>query len=73
MALIFLKILIIIYLTISLFTDFSVIAACTETSNCSSESNQFPDITTGQANYNTAHGYHAAGMDIRSKVSLIVH
>jgi hypothetical protein len=64
MALIFLKILIIFYLTISLFTDFSVIAACTETTNCSSETNQFPDITTGQANYNTAHGYHTAGMDI---------
>lgn len=64
MAIIFLKILIIVYLTVSVLSDFSVIAACTETTNCSSESNQFPDITTGQALYNTAHGYHAAGMDI---------
>jgi hypothetical protein len=64
MAIIFLKILIIVYLTISVLTDFSVIAACTETTNCSSENNQFPNITTGQANYNTAHGYHAGGMDI---------
>ena len=64
MAVILLKILIIICLTISVLTDFSAIASCTETTNCSSESNQFPDITTGEANYNTAHGYHATGMDI---------
>ena len=45
-------------------TDFSAMAVCTETSNCSSENNQFPNITTGQANYNTAHGYYAGGTDI---------
>ena len=66
MAFIFIKIFIIIFLSISVMIDFSAYATCTETTNCSSESNQFPDITTGQANYNTAHGYHAAGMDITS-------
>ena len=66
MVLIFLKILIIIYLSISVLTDFSALAVCTETTNCSSENNQFPDITTGQSNYNTAHGYHNLGMDITS-------
>ena len=52
MAFILLKILIIIYLTFSVMTDFSAKAVCTETTNCSSENNQFPNITTGQANYN---------------------
>ena len=66
MALIFIKILIIISLSISVMIDFSAYATCTETTNCSSENNQFPDIISGQANYNTAHGYHAAGMDITS-------
>ena len=45
-------------------TDFSAMAVCTETTNCSSENNQFPNITTGQANYNTAFGYYAGGTDI---------
>ncbi|MDC0227998.1 hypothetical protein OAK51_05815 [Alphaproteobacteria bacterium] len=45
-------------------TDFSAMAVCTETTNCSSENNQFPNITTGQANYNTALGYFAGGTDI---------
>ena len=64
MALIFLKILIIVYLTISVFFDFSALAVCTDTTNCSSENNQFPNITTGQANYNTALGYYAGGTDM---------
>ena len=69
MALITLKILIIICLSISVLNDFSAYAACTETDNCGSDSGAaggavFPDITTGEANYNTAHGYHAAGMDL---------
>ena len=64
MAFILLKIIIIIYLTFSIMTDFSAMAVCTETTNCSSENNQFPNITTGQANYNTAFGYYAGGTDI---------
>ena len=64
MAFILLKILIIICLTFSIMTDFSAMAVCTETTNCSSENNQFPNITTGQANYNTAVGYYAGGTDI---------
>ena len=48
MALIFLKILIIVYLTISVFFDFSALAVCTDTTNCSSENNQFPNITLFQ-------------------------
>ena len=69
MTLITLKILIIIYLAMSVMTDFSAYATCTETDNCGSDSGAeggavFPDITTGEANYNTAHGYHAAGMDL---------
>jgi len=67
MTLIFLKLLIIIYLGISLISDYSAYATCTENTNCGSDSGQisvFPDITTGEANYNTAHGYHIAGMDI---------
>ena len=68
MALIVLKILIIIYLTMSVLTDITAYATCTETSNCGSDSGAgggvFPDITTGQATYNTAHGYHAMGTEI---------
>ena len=69
MALITLKILVIIYLTMSIMTDFSAYATCTETDNCGSDSGAgggdvFPDITTGQANFNTAHGYHAMGTEI---------
>ena len=69
MALITLKILIIIYLAMSVMTDFSAFATCTETDNCGSDSGVeggavFPDITSGQANYNTAYGYRAAGMDL---------
>tara|TARA_B100000989_G_scaffold183529_1_gene138134 strand:- start:2166 stop:3434 length:1269 start_codon:yes stop_codon:yes gene_type:complete len=66
MVLIFFKILIILYLSISLISDFSAYATCTETTNCGADSSVavFPDITTGQANFNTAHGYHNAGMDI---------
>ena len=44
--------------------NFSTIAVCTETTDCSSENNQFPNITTGQSNYNTAVGYYAGGTDI---------
>ena len=50
----------------SVMIDISALAVCTETTNCSSENNQFPEITTGQANYNTAHGYHSDGMNITS-------
>jgi len=67
MVLIFIKLFIFIYLGFSIFADYSAYATCTETSNCGSDSGQasiFPDITTGEANYNTAHGYHSAGMDI---------
>ncbi len=66
MVLIFFKILIILCLSISLISDFSAYATCTETTNCGADSSVavFPDITTGQANFNTAHGYHNAGMDI---------
>ena len=68
MAFILFKIVIIIYLTFSVMTDFSAYATCTETDNCGSDSGAaggsvFPDITSGQANYNTAYGYRAAGMD----------
>ena len=57
MALITLKILIIIYMTMSVMTDFSAYATCTETDNCGSDSGAvsgevFPDITTGEAHYN---------------------
>ena len=38
MALITLKILVIIYLTMSIMTDFSAYATCTETDNCGSDS-----------------------------------
>ena len=65
MTFIFLKILIIIYLTFSVFNDIAVNANCVNTNNCGDDSgvvSVFPDITTGQ--YNTANGYHAAGMDI---------
>ena len=69
MALITLKIIIIIFLAVSVMTDFSAYATCTETDNCGADSGAgggavFPDITTGEANYNTAHGYHSAGIDI---------
>ena len=66
MVLIFFKIIIIICLSISIISDFSAYATCTETTNCGADSSVdvFPDITTGQANFNTAHGYHNAGMDI---------
>ena len=68
MAFILFKIVIIIYLTFSVITDFSAYATCQDTNNCGSDSGQasvFPDILTG-GDYNTAHGYHAAGMDITS-------
>ena len=68
MAFILCKILIIIYLTLSVMTDFSAYATCQDTNNCGADSgaaNVFPDILTG-GDYNTAHGYHAAGMDITS-------
>ena len=66
MALIFIKIFIIICLSMSLISDFSVHATCTNT-NCGSDSGAgsgavFPDITSGD--FNTAHGFHAVGMDI---------
>ena len=66
MAFILCKILIIIYLTLSVMTDFSAYATCQDTNNCGADSgvaSVFPDILTG-GDYNTAHGYHAAGMDI---------
>jgi hypothetical protein len=65
MAFIFLKILIIFYLTFSVFNDIAVNATCVNTNNCGDDSgvaSVFPDITTGE--YNSAHGYLAAGMDI---------
>jgi hypothetical protein len=67
MALIFIKIFIIICLSISLIGDFSAYAICKNTDNCGSDSavdngEVFPDITLGD--FNTAHGYHAVGMDI---------
>ena len=68
MTFIFLKILMIFYLTFSIFNDIAVNATCQDTNNCGSDSgvsSVFPDILTG-ADYNTAHGYHAAGMDITS-------
>ena len=67
MTFIFVKILIIVFLTFSIMTDYSAQAACTDTNNCGSDSGVevFPDILAG-GNYNTAHGYHHAGMDITS-------
>ena len=68
MAFILLKFLIIIYLTLSIMVDFSAYATCQDTNNCGSDSGQasvFPDILAG-GDYNTAHGYHAAGMDVTS-------
>ena len=67
MALIFIKIFIIIFLSMSLISDFSAHATCTNTNNCGSDSGAgggavFPDITSGD--FNTAHGFHAVGMDI---------
>jgi len=67
MTFIFFKILIIIYLTFSVFNDIEVNATCVNTNNCGDDSgvsSVFPDISSGI--YNTAHGYHAAGMDINS-------
>ena len=67
MTFIFFKILIIFFLTFSVFNDIVVNATCQNTNNCGSDSgvsSVFPDLTTGD--YNTAHGYHAAGMDITS-------
>ena len=67
MALIFIKIFIIICLGMSLISDFSANATCTNTDNCGSDSGAgggavFPDITSGD--FNTAYGYHAVGMDL---------
>ncbi len=67
MALILIKIFIIICLSLSVISDFSAYATCTNTDNCGSDSGAgggavFPDITSGD--FNTAHGYHANGMDI---------
>ena len=67
MALIFIKIFIIICLSMSLISDFSANATCTNTDNCGSDSGAgggavFPDITSGD--FNTAYGFHAVGMDI---------
>ena len=65
MTFIFFKILIIFFLTFSVLNDIAVNATCQNTNNCGSDSgvsSVFPDLTTGD--YNTAHGYHAAGMDI---------
>ena len=67
MALIFIKIFIIICLSMSLISDFSANATCTNTDNCGSDSGAgggavFPDITSGD--FNTAYGYHAVGMDL---------
>ena len=67
MALIFIKIFIIICLGLSLISDFSANATCTNTDNCGSDSGAgggavFPDITSGD--FNTAYGYHAVGMDL---------
>ena len=71
MAFIFIKIFLIFVLTCSVLTDFSALADIEETNNSGSDQNAaiakvFPDISSGQAQYNTAHGYHAAGMDITS-------
>ena len=51
----------------SLISDFSANATCTNTDNCGSDSGAgggavFPDITSGD--FNTAYGFHAVGMDI---------
>ena len=51
----------------SLISDFSAHATCTNTNNCGSDSGAgsgavFPDITSGD--FNTAHGFHAVGLDI---------
>ena len=67
MALLFIKIFIIICLGMSLISDFSANATCTNTDNCGSDSGAgggavFPDITSGD--FNTAYGYHAVGMDL---------
>ena len=67
MVLVFIKIFIIVCLSMSLITDFSAYAICKNTDNCGSDSaadggDVFPDITSG--NFNTAHGFHAVGMDI---------
>ena len=67
MALIFIKIFIIICLSMSLISDFSANATCTNIDNCGSDSGAgggavFPDITSGD--FNTAYGFHAVGMDI---------
>lgn len=69
MTFIFIKIFVIFVLTFSVLSDFSALADIEETNNSGSDQNAaiakvFPDITTGEAQYNTAHGYHAAGMDI---------
>ena len=71
MAFIFIKIFLIFVLTFSVLLDFSALADIEETNNSGSDQNAaiakvFPDILSGQAQYNTAHGYHAAGMDITS-------
>ena len=67
MAIILIKIFIIICLGMSLISDFSANATCTNTDNCGSDSGAgggavFPDITSGD--FNTAYGYHAVGMDL---------
>ena len=69
MAFIFIKIFLIFVLTFSVLLDFSALADIEETNNSGSDQKAsiakvFPDITTGEAQYNTAHGYHDAGMDI---------
>ena len=69
MTFIFIKIFVIFVLTFSVLSDFSALADIEETNNSGSDQNAaiakvFPDISTGEAQYNTAHGYHAAGMDI---------
>ena len=69
MTFIFIKIFVIFVLTFSVLSDFSALADIEETNNSGSDQKAsiakvFPDITTGQAQYNTAHGYHDAGMDI---------
>lgn len=62
MALIFIKVFIIICLCMSIVSDFSAYATCTNTDNCGSDSGAgggavFPDITSGD--FNTAHGFHS--------------
>ena len=69
MTFIFIKIFVIFVLTFSVLSDFSALADIEETNNSGSDQKAsiakvFPDITTGEAQYNTAHGYHDAGMDI---------